>query len=147
MPSSSPIPEDILAARPYLSYIDRTSRGLGRYELTSFFAHPDSLTLFTSDIILHLSDPSNPSNDKLQNGIESIDAVVGLDALGFIVAGALGCRLGKSVICARKRGKLALEKDDVIGRDFEDYSVEKQGVKGLEIRKDLLRVGMKVLVV
>lgn len=132
--STSPPPPP---SRPYLHAIDRTDRHLGRYELTSFFAAPSALSSFVSDLVAHFA-PKLPA----------IDAIVGLDALGFVVAGALAERLGKPVILARKGGKLPLSEGEVVssGR-FADYSVEKRGEKSLEIRRDLLRPGMGVLVV
>ena len=127
---------EIISARPYLLAIDRAPRGLGRFELTSFFATRNAVSSFVTDII-----------DHFQNKISQLDAVVGIDALGFPVAGALGDRLGVPIILARKKGKLALRAEDVVSTDeFEDYSVASQGGKGLEIRKDLLRSGMKVIV-
>ena len=129
-------PPEIISARPYLLAIDRAARGLGRYELTSFFATPNAVSSFVTDIISHF-----------QSKIAQLDAVVGIDALGFPVAGALGDRLGVPIILARKKGKLALQAEDMVRTDaFEDYSVTREGVKGLEIRKDLLRSGMKVIV-
>ncbi|RSH95061.1 hypothetical protein EHS25_000147 [Saitozyma podzolica] len=138
-PSTSPlshIPPEILSARPYLLSIDRTNRGMGRYELTSFFADPSSLPNFVSDVCAHFA-------AKLP-----VDAIVGLDALGFPLAGAMALRLGVGCVLARKRGKLALPKEEIAATDgIRDYSVERAGVKGLEIRKDLLRTGMRVIVV
>jgi adenine/guanine phosphoribosyltransferase-like PRPP-binding protein len=136
-PPGYPSDPAILAARPYLLSIDRTPRGLGRYELTSFFATPNALSSFTSDTISHFS-----------THLPSLNAVVGLDALGFVAAASLGERLGLPIILARKRGKIALYDEDVVRtKEFRDYSVEKQGAKGLEIRRDLLKKGMKVIVV
>jgi adenine/guanine phosphoribosyltransferase-like PRPP-binding protein len=132
-----PSDPDLLAARPYLLSIDRTARGLGRYELTSFFATPHALSSFLTDLVSHF-----------QPSLLSLDAIVGLDALGFVIAGALGQKLNLPVILARKVGKIALREDDVVrSGGIQDYSVQTQGVKGLEIRKDLLKKGMKVLVV
>lgn len=133
--STSLIAPDILSARPYLLTIDRTSRNLGRFELTSFFASLGSLPAFIADILQHF-------RPKLRR----LDAIVGLDALGFPLAGALGDRLGLPVILARKKGKLALTDGEKLVVGFEDYSVEREGVKGLEIRKDLLKDGMRVIV-
>jgi adenine phosphoribosyltransferase len=138
-PDASPlshIPAEILSARPYLLSIDRTARGLGRYELTSFFADPSSLPKFVSDVCAHFT-------AKLP-----VDAIVGLDALGFPLAGAMALRLGVGCLLARKRGKLALPTEEIAVTDgIRDYSVERAGEKGLEIRKDLLRRGMRVIVV
>lgn len=126
-----------LTTRAYLHAVDRTSRGLGRYELTSFFATPGALSSFVADLATHFA-PKLPF----------VDAVVGLDALGFVVAGALAERVGKPVILSRKGGKLALPAEEVVSSGaFADYSVVEKGEKSMEIRRDLLREGMGVLVV
>jgi adenine/guanine phosphoribosyltransferase-like PRPP-binding protein len=131
-------PPEILSARPYLLDIDRTSRGLGRYELTSFFARPGNISSFIRDVISHFD----------LAGKLPIDAVVGIDALGFPLAGALAMQLGVGCVLARKRGKIALPPEEVLQTEgFRDYSAGRQGEKGLEIRRDLVREGMRVIVV
>lgn len=83
--------------------------------------------------------------------LPTVDAVVGLDALGFVLAGALGEKIQKPVILARKGGKIAMPRDEVASSAaYDDYTVKK-GFAGegkvLEFRKDLLRKGMKVIIV
>lgn len=143
------IASEILEARPYLRAIDRTSRGLGRYDLTSFYAAPDALGLWVDDIAAYFSRPrSRQDNGTDPHPSEPVDAIVGLDALGFPPAGALAYKLGVPLILARKRGKVPLPEDELYRtEDFEDYSVDRQGKKGLEIRRDLLKEGMRVIVV
>ena len=135
-PSSSTTTPD----RPYLSAIDRTRRdGHVRYELTSFFARPGALQAFVKDTI-----------DFFQAEMESLDAWVGLDALGFLVSGGLSAVTGKPVIPARKGGKLALPESDILRTGhISDYLKldEKVMAKTLEVRKDLIKPGMKVIVV
>ena len=159
----------ILARRPYLDAIDRSNRGLGRYELTTFFAQPDALSSFARDAAAHF-----PGH---------VDAVVGLDAMGFVVAGAVGMVMGRPVICMRKKGKIALRACPnplhsteglptpppsatehgaasksggsrgceggckISTDDFLDYAAAREGTKGLEVRRDLLKPGMRVIAV
>ena len=138
---------EFVKARPYLAAIDRTVRpGCPRYELSTFFATPSALRGFAQDILDHFADE-----------IESLDAFIGLDALGFIVAGALGGMTGKPMIPARKGGKLALPEDGILRTShISDYlEDESKGIKRtavkkekmLEVRRDLIKPGMKVIVV
>jgi len=69
-----------------------------------------------------------------------IDAVVAIESRGFIFCGALADRLGVSFIPARKPGKLPAETIS------ESYDLE-YGQATLEIHKDAIKPGMKVLVV
>lgn len=71
---------------------------------------------------------------------EDFDAVVGIDARGFILGAALCYKLGKSFIMARKPGKLP---GNVIS---EDYTLE-YGKATIEVDKDTLKGGRRVVVV
>lgn len=68
------------------------------------------------------------------------DVVVGPEARGFIVGAALAYRLGVGFVPVRKAGKLPAE--CLRG----DYQLE-YGKDSLEIHKDAIRPGLKVLVV
>lgn len=120
-----------------MNAIDRTCRpGVAKYDLSSFYASPGAMEGFVNDCIKHFD-----------HVLPNIDAIVGLDALGFPMAGAVGYAARKPVILARKAGKLALTADEVL--NSERIGIAQLGAepKPLEIRKDLLRPGMKVLVV
>ncbi|KAL7424522.1 hypothetical protein Q5752_000206 [Cryptotrichosporon argae] len=133
-PSPTPVP---FAARPYLAAVDRTPRGLGRFDLTSFFAAPGALQAFVADLLVHFA-----------AALPGVDAVVGLDALGFVLAGALGAAADRPVVLMRKRGKLALADDEKVGTGaFSDYAAAREGDKAFEVRRDLLKPGMSVIVV
>jgi adenine phosphoribosyltransferase len=68
-----------------------------------------------------------------------IDAVVGIESRGFIIAAALADRLGKGFIPVRKRGKLPAE--------VERYEYELEyGRDCVEIHKDALVRGQRVIV-
>ncbi|MCC6216905.1 MAG: adenine phosphoribosyltransferase [Polyangiaceae bacterium] len=71
---------------------------------------------------------------------EPIDAVVGIEARGFIFGGALAARLNASFVPVRKPGKLPARADTVA------YSLE-YGENELQMHADALREGARVLVV
>lgn len=70
----------------------------------------------------------------------NIEAVVGIEARGFILGGAIADHLGTGFIPLRKKGKLPGKS---IGQDYElEY-----GVDAIEIHDDALREGERVLLV
>ena len=71
---------------------------------------------------------------------QTIDAVVGLEARGFILGGAVAHQLGTGFVPIRKKGKLPGE---VLS---EDYILE-YGEATVEVHKDALSPGDKVLLV
>lgn len=72
--------------------------------------------------------------------VVSYDIIVGIEARGFIMGGALSYTLGKGFVPIRKLGKLPAE---VVSQE---YSLE-YGVDTIEIHKDSLLPGTRVLVV
>ncbi|MEM7619339.1 MAG: adenine phosphoribosyltransferase [Pseudomonadota bacterium] len=80
--------------------------------------------------------------DALSSKYESanIDVVVGIEARGFILGGALADHLGTGFVPLRKKGKLP---GKTIGQDYQlEY-----GVDVLEIHEDALEEGGRVLLV
>src|SRR5260221_9945089 len=71
---------------------------------------------------------------------EHIDAIVGVEARGFIFGGALAARLNASFVPARKPGKLPYKSDRVAYKT--EYSTAE-----LEMHKDSIRKGARTLVV
>ena len=69
-----------------------------------------------------------------------IDVVVGLEARGFILGGALAHQLGKGFVPIRKKGKLPAEVEQ------HEYELE-YGKDTIEIHKDAIKKGDKVLIV
>ncbi|MCK5233146.1 MAG: adenine phosphoribosyltransferase [Desulfobulbaceae bacterium] len=68
------------------------------------------------------------------------DIIVGIEARGFIMGGALSYTLGKGFVPIRKSGKLPA---DVVSQDYElEYGTDK-----VEIHKDAFGKGTKVLMV
>lgn len=71
---------------------------------------------------------------------QRIDAVVGLEARGFILGGAIAHQLGTGFVPIRKKGKLP-------GRTIsQDYKLE-YGEAIVEIHEDALQAGQRVLIV
>ncbi|MCV6592180.1 MAG: phosphoribosyltransferase family protein [Silicimonas sp.] len=68
-----------------------------------------------------------------------IDVVAGLDAMGFVLAAALGARLGRGVLPIRKAGKLCVDTDRV---SFTNYSGRTQD---MEMRQPAFAPGTRVL--
>lgn len=71
---------------------------------------------------------------------QNIDLVLGMEARGFIFAPALAYRLNAGFIPVRKPGKLPAETTK------HDYALE-YGTNTLEIHKDAIRKGQRVLIV
>lgn len=71
---------------------------------------------------------------------ERIDLIVGIEARGFILAGALGYRLKTGMIPVRKKNKLPYQTNKIT------YQLE-YGTDTLEIHKDAIGPGDKVLIV
>ena len=71
---------------------------------------------------------------------EHVDAIVGVEARGFIFGGALAARLNASFVPARKPGKLPAESDRV------SYKTEYSTAE-LEMHKNSIRRGARVVVV
>ena len=70
----------------------------------------------------------------------SIDLIVGIEARGFIIGGALSYTLGKGFVPIRKMGKLPAE---VVRHEYElEY-----GKDTVEVHKDAIGKGARVLVV
>jgi len=69
-----------------------------------------------------------------------IDFVVGIEARGFILGGAVAHELGRGFIPIRKKGKLPFK---TIGKD---YSLE-YGVDRVEIHSDAIKKGDKILLI
>ncbi|MFW5915759.1 MAG: adenine phosphoribosyltransferase, partial [Planctomycetota bacterium] len=68
----------------------------------------------------------------------SIDQVVGIEARGFILGGALACRLNAGFVPIRKEGKLPAEKVK------QSYTLE-YGTDTLEMHRDAISEGDSVL--
>ena len=96
------------------------------------------------DITTMLKDPEafRESVDQLVNYYQetAVDVVVGVESRGFIFGAPLAYKLGVGFVPVRKPGKLPAEKL------AESYELE-YGTNTLEIHKDAIQQGQKVLVV
>ena len=70
----------------------------------------------------------------------SFDKLVGIEARGFVLAGALAAKIGGGVVLLRKPGKLPYEKRRV------NYKLE-YGEDALEMHMDAIMPGEKIIVV
>uniref|UniRef100_A0AAY4B3R5 adenine phosphoribosyltransferase n=2 Tax=Denticeps clupeoides TaxID=299321 RepID=A0AAY4B3R5_9TELE len=72
---------------------------------------------------------------------EAIDLVAGIDAMGFILGSAVATTLGRGFLAIRKAGHLCVPTRT---REYTDYSGRE---KTMEVRLDVLRPGLRVLIV
>ena len=113
--------------KSYLSLIDINTSG-NRYDVTPLFSDCDGFNALVNDLV-----------DLVQK--EDVEIVACIDALGFVLGTAIAQKLSVGILTIRKGGKLPVTTDKV---EFTDYTgLEKQ----LEIRRDILVEGMKVLIV
>jgi adenine phosphoribosyltransferase len=101
--------------------------GILFYDITTLLKEPDA---FKEAIQLML----DPFRDK------QIDVVVGMESRGFIFSAPMAIELGAGFVPVRKLGKLPAETASV------EYALE-YGTNTLEIHKDALKPGQKVLIV
>jgi adenine phosphoribosyltransferase len=96
------------------------------------------------DITPLLADPAlfSASIDLLTEGFKpgSVDAVVGIDARGFIFASAAAIKLKAGLVPVRKKGKLPYKTKE------QDYALE-YGHATIAIHEDALRPGSRVLLI
>lgn len=116
-----------VSMKAYLSKIDTNTAG-NRNDVTPLFADREAFSQLVDDLACPFRDAG-------------VDAVVAIDALGFILGTAVAESLGVGLIPARKGGKLPVAVDRVA---FVDYTGQR---KTLELRTDALIAGMNVLVV
>ncbi|CAN9510876.1 unnamed protein product [Ophioblennius macclurei] len=72
---------------------------------------------------------------------DPVDLVAGIDAMGFILGAAAAGALGKGFLAIRKAGHLCVETQS---QKYSDYTGRE---KTLEVRVDVLREGLRVLLV
>ncbi|MFH0762963.1 MAG: adenine phosphoribosyltransferase [Candidatus Omnitrophota bacterium] len=84
------------------------------------------------------SEAINELSDKFKD--KKIDAVVAVDARGFIFGGAVAYKLGVGFVPVRKKGKLPYKANSVT------YDLE-YGTDTLEMHEDAVKPGQKVLII
>lgn len=95
------------------------------------------------DITTLLADPTSfqEAIDLMSHRLfdKKIDAIVGIEARGFVMGAALAYKLGTGVILVRKAGKLPSR---TISADYDlEYGKDK-----LEVHADAIRPGMRVVI-
>jgi len=107
--------------------------------------HPKKGVMFR-DITTLIKDPvgfrlviDNFTQRYIKGDVE-FDIIVGIEARGFIIGGALSYTLGKGFVPIRKFGKLPAEVER------HEYQLE-YGTDTIEIHKDAIEKGTKVLLV
>ncbi len=114
----------------YNQYINKETKG--RYDVTPIFENPEVFSNLLNDLI-------EPFNDK------DFDKIAGLNALGFVIGGALAQRKNVGFICIRKSGKLPGINDTVLKTSsFVDYT---NTSKSFEINKLSVKKGEKILLI
>jgi adenine phosphoribosyltransferase len=115
--------------RYYERYINK--RTTGRYDVTPIFENHRIFSNLLKDLI------------KPFEGIR-IDKIAGIDALGFIIGGALANRLEAGFVPVRKGGKLPGIGGTVLRTSFVDYTKTK---KYFEMNKGSIKNGERILIV
>uniref|UniRef100_UPI0037E7819B adenine phosphoribosyltransferase isoform X1 n=1 Tax=Semicossyphus pulcher TaxID=241346 RepID=UPI0037E7819B len=72
---------------------------------------------------------------------DTIDLVAGIDAMGFILGASVATTLEKGFLAVRKAGHLCVATEN---QNYTDYTGRE---KTMEVRMDVLRPGMRVLLV
>jgi len=111
----------------YDRYIDKETKD--RYDVTPIFKHPQAFSNLVKDLIK----PFRKTR---------IDRIISLDALGFILGGAISNELNVGFVPVRKGGKLPGR--NVIRMPFVDYTKKK---KTFELNKGAIGRGDRVLIV
>ncbi|MFQ5674090.1 MAG: adenine phosphoribosyltransferase [Nitrospinales bacterium] len=76
---------------------------------------------------------------KTRYADQKIDAVVGVEARGFIFGAALACALGAGFVMVRKPGKLPY-------KTFKKSYALEYGTDAMEIHQDAIRSGQRILI-
>ncbi len=106
---------------------DYPKKGILFYDVTTLFKSAEANKYAVDEIV------------KRCNG-KKIDIVAGIESRGFILGGSIAGRLGVGFVPVRKKGKLPAA---TISETYE----KEYGPDALEIHKDAVRPGQKVLIV
>lgn len=99
-----------------------TKGTIGKYDMAPLYSDPIIFKELVEDIVMPFKN-------------ESIDKIVALDALGFILGAYVSARLNKGLIIIRKGRKIPIDIKRKISREFIDYSGSE---KTLELDKDMI---------
>ena len=118
---------DRMLVRDYLDFVDTATEG-PRYDVTPLFSDYQAFSALVDDLVGMCA-------------TVAFDCVAGIDALGFILGTAIAMRTERGFVPLRKGGKLPVQSDTAY---CVDYSGQE---KSLEIRRDVLQPGSRVLLV
>ncbi|MBM3233257.1 MAG: adenine phosphoribosyltransferase [Candidatus Liptonbacteria bacterium] len=107
-----------------------------RADITTLFEHPSAF----KGVVDEMTKPF---------GKVKIDKIVGLDALGFILASGMALKMRRPLILIRKKGKLPYPSSALLRIDARGVKTDKDNnpSRKLEIRKDSIKKGDQVLLV
>jgi len=126
--SATDSPMQLSELKPTIREIaDFPRPGINFYDLSTLFLDPRAF----ASAVSHLADPFR--ND-------SIDAVAGIEARGFVVGAAMARELDLGMVMIRKPGKLPGE------TEAESYELE-YGSSRIEIHRDAIEPGQRILIV
>ena len=114
------------------SIIDYPKKGIIFRDLTTIFQDAKAMAL-ALDLLSGLLKKENSEFIKF-------DKLAGIEARGFLLAGALSGRMGGGVVMMRKPGKLPFKKKRI------DYKLE-YGNDALEVHVDAINPGDRIIVV
>lgn len=106
---------------------DYPKKGILFYDVTTLFKNAEANKFVVEEIVKH-------ANGK------KIDLVAGIESRGFILGGIIAGKLGVGFVPVRKKGKLPAA---TISETYE----KEYGPDTLEIHKDAVKVGQRVLIV
>jgi adenine phosphoribosyltransferase len=123
-----------------ITYLENITRSIPDYpkkgiifrDLTTIFQDSKAMGLALDMLSGYLMDENNE--------ILSYDKIAGIEARGFLLAGALSGKLGGGVVMMRKPGKLPYKKRRI------EYKLE-YGEDALEIHEDAIQKGERIVVV
>jgi adenine phosphoribosyltransferase len=101
--------------------------GINFYDLTTLFLNPEAMRT-SVDVLV-----------ERYRG-EKLDALIGIESRGFVLATAMALELEMPLVLARKPGKLPAD------TEAEDYELE-YGTARLEIHRDAIAPDQRVLIV
>ena len=114
------------------SITDYPKQGIIFRDLTTIFQDGEAFSLALDLLIQTLTGKDSR--------IITFDKLAGIEARGFVLAGALAGKMGGGVVLLRKPGKLPYEKKRI------DYKLE-YGEDALEVHTDAILPGEKVVVI
>jgi adenine phosphoribosyltransferase len=114
------------------SIVDYPKKGIIFRDLTTIFQDKEALAMALELL-------SDALHDEGTNML-TFDKIAGIEARGFLLAGALAGKMGGGVVMMRKPGKLPYKKRRI------EYTLE-YGEDALEVHEDAIKPGERIVVV